>query len=520
MCGDGPRAESADFGAAGGSGSVTVSTNGDTCEWSATSDAAWLVITSGSTGSGSSGTIEYSVAVNEIAAARSATITVAGFTHVVQQAAAACEVLGISPLSAEIEADGGSGLIEVSTNGDACGWTATSDVPWLTITSGASGSGFTGEIAYSVAENPDAVSRIGVITVSGYTHIVSQAPRVNVPGDFDTINEALSNVPDGTTIVIEPGTYPGPIDLTGRSVVLEGAEGAEVIIDGSAGDGPAIIVTAPAGVAEGGTSVFRFLTIRGGSNGTVVPPFDTPVGGGVLVVGADVIIEDCKIVENASANGAGLAAIGASIELNRVEFRDNAGTEFGGGLLLRDSDAVLIDVVVAGNSATLRGGGIDAQGGTLMLVGVLIEENETGGEGGGIAWGGGSRPRRCGVHDLEQRHRLERRRVGRRALDRAGRRRRADRVERRLQQRARRDRRRVRRRRRQRRLRRLLRRSHRRRRDRRRGPERPAGLLGSLRTRPMRGGRSDRRRADRRRRSLGASRRMGRLRAVTPVAVV
>ena len=347
------------------------------------------MITSGSAGSGESGTIEYSVGANEIAAARSATITVAGFAHVVEQTAADCEVLGISPLSAEIEADGGSGLIAVTTNGDTCGWSATSDVPWIVVTSGASGSGFSGEIAYSVAENPDSISRIGVITVSGFSHIVSQAPRVNVPGDFDTINEALANVPDGTTIVIEPGTYPGPIDLTGRSVVLEGAEGAEVIIDGSAGDGPAIIVTAPAGVAEGGTSVFRFLTIRGGSSGTVVPPFDTPVGGGVLIVGADVVIEDCKIVENASANGAGLAAIGASIELNRVEFRDNAGTEFGGGILLRDSDAVLIDVVVAQNSATLRGGGIDAQGGTLMLVGVLVEENQTGGEGGGIAWGGG-----------------------------------------------------------------------------------------------------------------------------------
>ncbi|MGA1467062.1 MAG: hypothetical protein ACO38V_05430, partial [Phycisphaerales bacterium] len=166
--------------------------------------------------------------------------------------------------------------------------------------------------------------------------------------------------------------------------------GAEVVIDGSAGDGPAIIVTAPEGVATGGTSVFRFLTIRGGSDGSIVPPFDTPVGGGVLIVGADVIIEDCKIVENSSANGAGLAAIGASLELNRVEFRGNAGTELGGGLLLRDCDAVLIDVTIAENSAALRGGGIDAQGGTLTLVGVLIEENQTGGQGGGIAWSGGT----------------------------------------------------------------------------------------------------------------------------------
>ncbi|MEY3024785.1 MAG: hypothetical protein RJA16_1611, partial [Planctomycetota bacterium] len=320
---------------------------------------------------------------------RSATITVAGFVHVVEQAASACEVLGITPLSVEIEADGGEGRIAVSTNGESCGWSASSDVPWIEITSGASGTGVLGEVAYSVAENPDSIPRTGVITVSGFSHILSQAPRVAVPGDFDTIDEALENVPDGSTIVIEPGTYPA-IDLTGRSVVLEGADGAEVIIEGSAEGGPAIIVTAPEGVATGGTSVFRFLTIRGGSDGSIVPPFDTPVGGGVLIVGADVIIEDCKIVENSSANGAGLAAIGASLELNRVEFRGNAGTELGGGLLLRECDAVLIDVTIAENSATLRGGGIDAQGGTLTLVGVLIEENQTGGQGGGIAWSGGT----------------------------------------------------------------------------------------------------------------------------------
>ncbi|MFZ9691305.1 MAG: BACON domain-containing protein, partial [Phycisphaerales bacterium] len=378
------------FSAAGGSGSVEVTTNGAACEWSATSDAAWLVITSGASGSGASGTIEYLVATNEVAAPRVAIITVAGFTHVVEQAAAACEVLGITPLSAEIEADGGVGFIELATNGESCGWSATSDVPWIVITSGSSGSGFSGEVAYSVAANPDSVSRVGIVTVSGFSHVVSQAPRVNVPGDFDTINEALANVPDGSTIVIEPGTYPGPIDLTGRSVVLEGAAGAEVIIDGSGGDGPAIIVTAPEGVATGGTSVFRFLTIRGGSDGSAVPPFDSPVGGGVLIIGADVVIEDCKIVDNASANGAGLAAIGASLELNRVEFRGNVGSELGGGMLLRDCEAVLIDVVIAENFANVRGGGIDAQGGTLTLVGVLVEENETAGQGGGIAWLGGT----------------------------------------------------------------------------------------------------------------------------------
>ncbi|MGA1076738.1 MAG: BACON domain-containing protein, partial [Ilumatobacteraceae bacterium] len=42
----------ASFTAVGGTGSTAISTNGANCEWSATSDAAWLVITSGASGTG------------------------------------------------------------------------------------------------------------------------------------------------------------------------------------------------------------------------------------------------------------------------------------------------------------------------------------------------------------------------------------------------------------------------------------------------------------------------------------
>ncbi|MGA1225454.1 MAG: BACON domain-containing protein, partial [Phycisphaerales bacterium] len=42
----------AGFGSSGGDGSTIVSTNGPNCSWSATSDASWLVITSGASGTG------------------------------------------------------------------------------------------------------------------------------------------------------------------------------------------------------------------------------------------------------------------------------------------------------------------------------------------------------------------------------------------------------------------------------------------------------------------------------------
>ncbi len=127
----------------------------------ASSDAAWLVITSGDSGTGTSGTIAYTVATNTVAASRTATITANGQTHVVTQAAADCEV-SLDPRRRRPSTQrAASGSVSVTTNGDACGWSASSDAAWLVITSGDSGTGTSGTIAYTVATNTVAASRDG-----------------------------------------------------------------------------------------------------------------------------------------------------------------------------------------------------------------------------------------------------------------------------------------------------------------------------------------------------------------------
>ena len=60
------------------------------------------------------------------------------------------------------------------TTGSTCPWTATSSVPWVTITSGASGTGL-GSVSYSVAANTGSASRTGTLTISGEPVTVTQA---------------------------------------------------------------------------------------------------------------------------------------------------------------------------------------------------------------------------------------------------------------------------------------------------------------------------------------------------------
>ncbi len=67
---------------------------------------------------------------------------------------------------------GGSTSVNLSVAKAGCAWTAVSNVPWITITSGRSGTG-NGTVQYSVASNTGGV-RTGTITIAGQTFTVIQ----------------------------------------------------------------------------------------------------------------------------------------------------------------------------------------------------------------------------------------------------------------------------------------------------------------------------------------------------------
>ena len=170
-----PTTASAADGASSASIGVTTQTG---CTWTASSNAGFLGITSGSSGSGS-GTVGYSVAANGVASARSGTLMVAGQTVTVNQAAAPC-TYAISPTSASAPAAGGTATVSV-TAPTGCNWAATSNSGFLSVTSGVSGNG-NGSVGYGVASNGVSF-RSGTLTIAGQTYTVNQfgtGPMVSV----------------------------------------------------------------------------------------------------------------------------------------------------------------------------------------------------------------------------------------------------------------------------------------------------------------------------------------------------
>ena len=86
----------------------------------------------------------------------------------------------ITPTSQAFDYLGGAGTVAVSTPA-GCAWTAQSHDEWITITTGASGSG-PGTVTYTVAVNASGARRTGTLTVAGQTHTVSQTPKSDEGG--------------------------------------------------------------------------------------------------------------------------------------------------------------------------------------------------------------------------------------------------------------------------------------------------------------------------------------------------
>jgi hypothetical protein len=105
----------------------------------------------------------------------------------------------ISPATVSIGPQGGTGTIEV-TSSTGCGWTAASEVDWVTITTGASGSG-SATVTYVVAPNTGASARTGSIKVGGSGLTIQQSAAIQgkpiilvdpMSIDFGTIRKGSS----------------------------------------------------------------------------------------------------------------------------------------------------------------------------------------------------------------------------------------------------------------------------------------------------------------------------------------
>lgn len=86
---------------------------------------------------------------------------------------------GLNPTSQNFGAGGSNGIVNVSSTG-SCGWTAVSNSPFITITSGASGN-VPGTVGFTVAANAGLNQRTGAMTIGDKTFTVTQDAAAPTP---------------------------------------------------------------------------------------------------------------------------------------------------------------------------------------------------------------------------------------------------------------------------------------------------------------------------------------------------
>lgn len=153
---------SAAFGPAGDKGAFTVKSG---CLWTPEPIASWIAIDNVT----ANGEVHFSVAPNPLTATRTGGIRAGGSTFAITQTGPCLAIP--APPAAPLASGGGSYSFTVSGSA-GCGWTASSAVPWISISAG-NGSG-SGTVTYTAAANSGA-ARSGAIRVNDQTYAVTQA---------------------------------------------------------------------------------------------------------------------------------------------------------------------------------------------------------------------------------------------------------------------------------------------------------------------------------------------------------
>ncbi len=235
------------------------------------------------------------------------------------------------------------------------------------------------------------------LDVSNYRAPITSPAVAGVDGAsciFNTIEDAISMAPAGSTIYIAPGTYPAStanldynisknLDLVKGTVdcaPTSGGLSTDVVLQPNAGS------TVDAVVEVSGSAVVRFdrITIEGGNSaeGTLYVagtsnvtlddsivrngnnPSATVGGGGVRVSGASAqltAINDAQIENNTAVLGGGIFVDDGTVtitSLSNVEF--NTASFGGGGVYATNNATVALsnNADILSNSATTRGGGV------------------------------------------------------------------------------------------------------------------------------------------------------------------
>ena len=198
-----------------------------------------------------------------------------------------------------------------------------------------------------------------------------------------SIQVAINAVPSGGTVLLAAGTYTEAIDFGSKNLVLEGdaSDPSSVVLDGTGATDTVVKIIG----GQTSATVVRGVTIQNGTVGMLLPAQEIYVGGGMMIRNSDPVVEDVVFVANRSQFGGGLYVLGSESVLTGCSFLFNVADEDGGGVFIQNADVEITDGFFDGNTAVNQGGAVKVVIGESVLSNCVMTSNVAN-EGGGIYW--------------------------------------------------------------------------------------------------------------------------------------
>ncbi len=170
---------------------------------------------------------------------------------------------------------------------------------------------------------------VAILAAVSIGAIPVHAATIDVPGNFPTIQGAISAAATGDTVVVEPGTYFENIDFKGKLITVRSAQGAGVTTIDGRGVAPVVNFSN----AETTAAVLQGFTLQHG-NGTASFIY---AGGGIHIYNASPTVQNNVVTANqacASGNGIDVSFSSAVIRDNTITGNSIAGCSgnWGGGI--------------------------------------------------------------------------------------------------------------------------------------------------------------------------------------------